>query len=61
MEEVQYKTTVVPLLTPVLSQQIISFLKGLVGPGVLPSTQATESPTNPHISMTNPDVCAYMY
>uniref|UniRef100_M1DLJ5 'chromo' domain containing protein n=1 Tax=Solanum tuberosum TaxID=4113 RepID=M1DLJ5_SOLTU len=39
--EVQAETTCVPPLDPVLSQQIISFLKGLVGPGVLPSAQAT--------------------
>uniref|UniRef100_M1DVP2 Uncharacterized protein n=1 Tax=Solanum tuberosum TaxID=4113 RepID=M1DVP2_SOLTU len=35
-EEVQAETTSIPLLDPVLAQHIMSFLKGLAGPGVLP-------------------------
>ncbi|XP_015075547.1 uncharacterized protein LOC107019648 [Solanum pennellii] len=35
-EEVQAETTGVPPIEPVLAQQIMSFLKGLVGPRVMP-------------------------
>ncbi|WMV08779.1 hypothetical protein MTR67_002164 [Solanum verrucosum] len=55
-EEVQADTTGIPLLDPVLAQQIMSFLKGLVGPGVLPSIQATQAPANPIVAITAPKV-----
>ncbi|WMV59253.1 hypothetical protein MTR67_052638 [Solanum verrucosum] len=38
----------------VLAQQIMLFLKGLVGPGVLPSVQAAQAPAHPPISNTAP-------
>uniref|UniRef100_M1DAL0 Uncharacterized protein n=1 Tax=Solanum tuberosum TaxID=4113 RepID=M1DAL0_SOLTU len=50
----QVETTSV--MGPVLAQQIMSFLKGLVGPGVLPSVQATQALTNPHVASTTPKV-----
>uniref|UniRef100_M1B011 Polyprotein n=1 Tax=Solanum tuberosum TaxID=4113 RepID=M1B011_SOLTU len=43
-------------LRPVLAQQIMSFVKGLVGPRVLPSVQETQAPANPHIDITVPKV-----
>uniref|UniRef100_M1DU98 'chromo' domain containing protein n=1 Tax=Solanum tuberosum TaxID=4113 RepID=M1DU98_SOLTU len=53
-EEVQAGTTCVPPLDPVLAQQIMSFLKGLAGPGVLPSVQATQAPANRPVASTAP-------
>uniref|UniRef100_M1C9H4 Uncharacterized protein n=1 Tax=Solanum tuberosum TaxID=4113 RepID=M1C9H4_SOLTU len=53
-EEVQAETTDVPPIDLVLARQIMSFLKGLVGPGVLPSVQATQAPANPHVASTAP-------
>lgn len=39
-----------------LAQQIMSFLKGLTGLGVLPSVQATQALTNSHLAITAPKV-----
>ncbi|KAH0743076.1 hypothetical protein KY290_031069 [Solanum tuberosum] len=55
-EEVQAKTTGVPPIDPVLAQQIMSFQKGLVGPGVLPYAQAIQAPSNHPIAITVPKV-----
>ena len=50
------ETTSILPFDPVLDQQIMSFLKGLVGPGVLPPVQATQSPANPFITISTPMV-----
>ncbi|WMV37214.1 hypothetical protein MTR67_030599 [Solanum verrucosum] len=46
-EEVQAETIYIPPLDPMLAQQIMSFMKRLVGPGVHPTNQATQTPANP--------------
>ncbi|KAH0746513.1 hypothetical protein KY290_008221 [Solanum tuberosum] len=53
-EDAPARNTGVPPLDPVLSQQIMSFLKRLVGPGFLPAVQATQSPTNRSVTITSP-------
>ncbi|KAH0673662.1 hypothetical protein KY284_024749 [Solanum tuberosum] len=55
-EEVQAETTCIPPLDPVLAQQIMSFLKGLVGPGVLPSVQVIQAPANSLVAIIVPKV-----
>ncbi|KAH0730222.1 hypothetical protein KY289_001410 [Solanum tuberosum] len=55
-EEVQDETTDVPLIAPVLARQIMSFLKGLVGPRLLSSAQATQAHANPSVVITAPKV-----
>ena len=48
---VQDEATRIPPIDPVLDEQIISFLKGLAGRGMLPSAQI---PTNPLVASTAP-------
>ena len=48
-EGVQAEATRIPPIDPVLYKQIISFLKGLAGRGMLPSAQI---PTNPLVGST---------
>ena len=54
-EELGVGTTCIPPIDSVLAQQLMSFLKWF-GPGVLPSTQATQAPVNPPIVITFPKV-----
>uniref|UniRef100_M1DL04 'chromo' domain containing protein n=1 Tax=Solanum tuberosum TaxID=4113 RepID=M1DL04_SOLTU len=53
-KEVQDETIDVPPIDTVLARHVMSFLKWLVGPGVLPSVQATQAPTNPHVASNAP-------
>ena len=43
----------IPPIDPMLGQQILSFLKGLAGPGMLPPTQAL---TNPLVARNVPQI-----
>lgn len=43
-EELQAEATEIPPIDPVLSQQIMSSLKALAGPGMIPPTQAHSNP-----------------
>uniref|UniRef100_M1DKA2 Uncharacterized protein n=1 Tax=Solanum tuberosum TaxID=4113 RepID=M1DKA2_SOLTU len=54
--EVQDETTGIPPLDPVLAQLVMSFLKGLVGPGILPAVQATQPLINRPVTSTIPRV-----
>lgn len=47
-EEVHFETTSIPFLDQVLTQQL-TFLTRLVGLGILPIVQATQTPFNPNI------------
>uniref|UniRef100_M1AL36 Retrotransposon protein, Ty3-gypsy subclass n=1 Tax=Solanum tuberosum TaxID=4113 RepID=M1AL36_SOLTU len=55
-EKVQAETTGIPPIDPVVSQQIMLFLKGLASPGVVPSVQATQAPANTPIAITTTKV-----
>lgn len=50
-EDVQANITCIPLIDLVLAYKIISFLKGQVCLGMLPSVHATKSLANPPISI----------
>lgn len=51
MKRVQVEAAGIPLIDPVLAQQIMAFFKGLAGPGMIPSNQV---PVNPKVSKTVP-------
>uniref|UniRef100_M1DUD4 'chromo' domain containing protein n=1 Tax=Solanum tuberosum TaxID=4113 RepID=M1DUD4_SOLTU len=53
-ENVQAETTCIPPIDTVLAQQIMSFFKGLAGPGILSFVQATQAPINPYVASTVP-------
>uniref|UniRef100_M1DZK8 'chromo' domain containing protein n=1 Tax=Solanum tuberosum TaxID=4113 RepID=M1DZK8_SOLTU len=55
-ENAPARNTDVPHLDPMLAQYIMSFLKGLVGLGVLPAVQAAQTPSNQHVTATVPRV-----
>ena len=54
MEEVHAETTGIPPLDAMLIQQIILYLKGLIGLGVLHSVQEIQDPSNSPIAITFP-------
>lgn len=54
-EEVQAETISVPCIDLMLAQQIISFLKGLYGWGILSYVQENQAPTNPPVARITPD------
>uniref|UniRef100_M1DVT1 'chromo' domain containing protein n=1 Tax=Solanum tuberosum TaxID=4113 RepID=M1DVT1_SOLTU len=53
-EKVQVEATSIPSLDPVLGQQIMSFLKELVGLGVLPVVPIIQTPAKPLLLSLSP-------